>query len=168
MIERGDRELELRLGPGPGPSHPEGSPPGRSGKSRNIRFTLPSGHKNRSAVVVDTIHNNNGIGDIIYEEVDDEKPPRVGRPLSECFSPSSDLSDLSPSKASAPQSFPSISDIPSVAELNGNPQFKSLTAQKLMSGMSFNSVDTLLEVNAAAEGRYKLNESTETIDFGVI
>ena len=46
--------------------------------------------------------------------------------------------------------------------------FKSLTAQKLMAGLSFNSIDTLLEVNAAAEARTKLNESTETIDFGVI
>ena len=33
-----------------------------------------------------------------------------------------------------------------------NLEFKSLTAQKLMAGLSFNSVDTLLEVNAAAEG----------------
>jgi len=37
-----------------------------------------------------------------------------------------------------------------------------------MSGLSFNSIDTLLEVNAAAEARSKHNESTETIDFGVI
>ena len=37
-----------------------------------------------------------------------------------------------------------------------------------MAGLSFNSIDTLLEVNAAAEARNKLNESTETVDFGVI
>jgi hypothetical protein len=66
---------------------------------------------------------------------------------------------------STPQSFPSIGDLPAAAELTS---FKSLTAQKLMSGLSFNSIDTLLEVNAAAEARSKHNESTETIDFGVI
>ena len=37
-----------------------------------------------------------------------------------------------------------------------------------MAGLSFNSIDTLLEVNAAAEARSKLNESTETVDFGII
>jgi hypothetical protein len=166
VIERSNRELELRLSSSKlQNNNHESSPAGRGNKNRAIRFTLPSNHKNRSAVVVDTIHNNNGIGDIIYEEMDDEKTPKLGRPLSECF-PSSD--DLALSKNSTPQSFPSISDIPSIAELNGNPQFKSLTAQKLMSGLSFNSVDTLLEVNAAADARRKLNDSTETIDFGVI
>ncbi len=61
-------------------------------------------------------------------------------------------------------------------------QFKSLTAQKLMAGLSFNSIDTLLEVNAAAEesttttagaaaqnnNNHIMNQSTETVDFGVI
>ena len=32
------------------------------------------------------------------------------------------------------------------------------TAQKLMAGLISNSMDTLLEVNAAAEARSKLNE----------
>ena len=70
----------------------------------------------------------------------------------------------------------------------GNLEFKSLTAQKLMAGLSFNSIDTLLEVNAAAEARSGgggnpsnavvgnggpvsnviMNQSTETVDFGVI
>ncbi len=70
----------------------------------------------------------------------------------------------------------------------GNLEFKSLTAQKLMAGLSFNSIDTLLEVNAAAEARSRgggnpsnavvgnggpvsnviMNQSTETVDFGVI
>jgi len=166
VIERSNRELELRLSSTKLQS--ESSPNGKSNKNKAIRFTLPSNHKHhRSAVVVDTIHNNNGIGDIIYEEMDDDKISKLSRrPLSDCFSTNDDASS---SKNSIPQSFPSISDIPSIAELNGNPQFKSLTAQKLMSGLSFNSVDTLLEVNAAAEARcIKLNESTETIDFGVI
>ena len=61
-------------------------------------------------------------------------------------------------------SYPSLSDL-SIADLSS---FKSLTAQNLMAGLSFNSIDTLLEVNAAAEARSKLNESTETVDFGII
>ena len=68
--------------------------------------------------------------------------------------------------------FPSLSDLSTVNH-DADVNFKSLTAQKLMAGLSFNSIDTLLEVNAAAEARTKLNESTETIpthsvDFGVI
>ena len=46
-----------------------------------------------------------------------------------------------------------------------------LTARKLMAGLSISSIDTLLEVNAAHDSNPKLsilNESTETIDFGVI
>jgi hypothetical protein len=135
---------------------------------KNLRFTLPASQKNRSAVVVDTIHNNNGAGyaDVIYEEfsthsdeVERIKSKISARPLSECFSASQDNLDVK----SSPQSFPSISDLTSATST-----FKSLTAQKLMSGLSFNSIDTLLEVNAAAEARSKHNESTETIDFGVI
>ena len=68
--------------------------------------------------------------------------------------------------------IPSFSDLSTVNH-DADVNFKSLTAQKLMAGLSFNSIDTLLEVNAAAEARTKLNESTETIpthsvDFGVI
>ena len=66
--------------------------------------------------------------------------------------------------SSVAPSYPSLSDL-SIADLSS---FKSLTAQKLMAGLSFNSIDTLLEVNAAAEARSKLNESTETVDFGII
>lgn len=153
----------------------EDSPAAKSGKPRNIRFTLPSSsQKNRSAIVIDTIHNNNigGFADVIYEEcshsdeVERIKKKISSRPLSECFSASQD--NLGDEKSSTPQSFPSIGDLPSLSELSGNATFKSLTAQKLMSGISFNSVDTLLEVNLAAEARNKHNESTETIDFGVI
>ena len=64
------------------------------------------------------------------------------------------------------QTFPSISDL-TMADISAN-NFKSLTAQKLMAGLSFNSIDTLIEVNAVAEARKNLNESTETVDFGVI
>ena len=72
-----------------------------------------------------------------------------------------EASSVAPSSA---MSYPSLNDL----TINDIASFKSLTAQKLMAGLSFNSIDTLLEVNAAAEARHKLNESTETVDFGVI
>ena len=79
------------------------------------------------------------------------------------------VEDCTPSASSpsAAPSYPSLSDLSVVNDV-GCSNFKSLTAQKLMAGLSFNSIDTLLEVNAAAEARHKLNESTETVDFGVI
>ena len=79
------------------------------------------------------------------------------------------IDDCTPSASSpsAAPSYPSLSDLSVVNDVNCA-NFKSLTAQKLMAGLSFNSIDTLLEVNAAAEARNKLNESTETVDFGVI
>ncbi len=78
--------------------------------------------------------------------------------------------------------FPSVTDLAGLSDelLRGpNLEFKSLTAQKLMAGLSFNSIDTLLEVNAAADARGSggpannnnsaiMNQSTETVDFGVI
>ena len=77
------------------------------------------------------------------------------------------IRDSSTSSPSAAPSYPSLSDL-SIVNDETSHDFKSLTAQKLMAGLSFNSIDTLLEVNAAAEARNKLNESTETVDFGVI
>ena len=88
---------------------------------------------------------------------------------------------------------PDLSDLGSIADLSA--KFTSLTAKKLMAGISIGSIDTLIEValviktvifiifqvNAAANNnnnkmrsnhsvnRDKLfNESTETVDFGVI
>ena len=62
---------------------------------------------------------------------------------------------------------PSLADMGSIADLSG--KFQSLTARKLMAGLSISSIDTLLEVNTAHENKLSiLNESTETIDFGVI
>ena len=63
---------------------------------------------------------------------------------------------------------PSLADMGSIADLSS--KFQSLTARKLMAGLSISSIDTLLEVNAAHEPNKLsiLNESTETIDFGVI
>ena len=62
---------------------------------------------------------------------------------------------------------PSLADMGSIADLSA--KFQSLTARKLMAGLSISSIDTLLEVNTAHENKLSiLNESTETIDFGVI
>ena len=64
---------------------------------------------------------------------------------------------------------PSLADLGSIADLSA--KFQSLTARKLMAGLSISSIDTLLEVNNNERDNGKLsilNESTETIDFGVI
>ena len=74
--------------------------------------------------------------------------------------------DSNTEASSVAPSYPSLNDL-TISDIAVT-SFKSLTAQKLMAGLSFNSIDTLLEVNAAAEARHKLNESTETVDFGVI
>ena len=75
--------------------------------------------------------------------------------------------DSNTEASSVAPSYPSLNDL-TISDIAVTTSFKSLTAQKLMAGLSFNSIDTLLEVNAAAEARHKLNESTETVDFGVI
>jgi len=104
---------------------------------------------------VDTIHNNRHLDqEIIYEENMSD------------MSRSSSASTLKPD--STPD-HPSLSDLGSIADLSA--KFQSLTARKLMAGLSISSIDTLLEVNAAHDSNQKLsilNESTETIDFGVI
>ena len=88
---------------------------------------------------------------------------------------------------------PDLSDLGSIADLSA--KFTSLTAKKLMAGISIGSIDTLIEValviktvifiifqvNAAANNNNNkirsnhslnrdnlFNESTETVDFGVI
>lgn len=104
---------------------------------------------------VDTIHNNRHLDqEIIYEENMSD------------MSRSSSVSTLKPDYA---PDHPSLSDLGSIADLSA--KFQSLTARKLMAGLSISSIDTLLEVNAAHDSNPKLsilNESTETIDFGVI
>ena len=105
--------------------------------------------------LVDTIHNNknNLAQEVIYEV--------------ECDNVKKGIVNMIPggeTESSVAPSYPSISDL----TLTDITCFKSLTAQKMMAGLSFNSIDTLLEVNAAAEARSKLNESTETVDFGII
>jgi len=84
------------------------------------------------------------------------------------LSPSSSVSTLKPD--SAPD-HPTLSDLGSITDLST--KFQSLTARKMMAGLSTGSIDTLVEINAAHD-KHKHpmidshNESTETIDFGII
>ncbi|XP_059478233.1 mucin-12 [Neocloeon triangulifer] len=59
-------------------------------------------------------------------------------------------------------SFPSLSDL--------TVHFKSLTAQKILKGISINSIDTLVEVNMAAAANEKQNNCDVSLhtDFGVV
>ena len=57
---------------------------------------------------------------------------------------------------------PSLSDLGSIADLSG--KFQSLTARKLLAGESMTSIDTLVEVNNAAQN---INRRQST-DFGLI
>ena len=117
---------------------------------------------------VDTIHNRLS-QEVIYEVPDSASESGGAEPsvVTAATASSAKNNDEDPSSASSDvQTFPSISDL-TMADISAN-NFKSLTAQKLMAGLSFNSIDTLIEVNAVAEARKNLNESTETVDFGVI
>ena len=146
-IARSNQELEQRLG---------------------TQRQLEKSHK-RSVQprVVDTIHNiQHHPPEIIFEEGSD-----MG-------SRSSSVSTLKPDHHQLRvgghedhghllPDHPSLADMGSIADLSG--KFQSLTARKLMAGLSISSIDTLLEVNTAHENKLSiLNESTETIDFGVI
>ena len=114
---------------------------------------------------VDTIHNRLS-QEVIYE-VPDSASESGGVEPSVTTVANITNNDEDPSSTSSDvQTFPSISDL-TMADISST-NFKSLTAQKLMAGLSFNSIDTLIEVNAVAEARKNLNESTETVDFGVI
>merc|ERR1719319_2242839 len=110
----------------------------------------------RPAPRVDTIHNNRLLEqEVIYEESTSD------------LSRSSSVSTLKPDWGTADP--PSLADLGSIADLSS--KFQSLTARKLMAGLSISSIDTLLEVNSDERNNGKLsilNESTETIDFGVI
>jgi hypothetical protein len=126
---------------------------------------------------IDTIHNNRHLDqEVIYE--DNSSLASSSR--------SSSQSTLKPDGSIAPPDHPSLSDLGSILDLSA--KFQSLTARKLIAGLSISSIDTLLEVNTAAaaaavvadnknnnnningNGRRNqlLDESTETIDFGVI
>ena len=113
----------------------------------------PGGNIN---IVECTIHNNCHLEqEVIYEESMSD------------LSRSSSVSTLKPDWASP--DHPSLADLGSIADLSA--KFQSLTARKLMAGLSISSIDTLLEVNSDERNNGKLsilNESTETIDFGVI
>jgi len=82
------------------------------------------------------------------------------------YSSSSSLSTVKPSSIGE---HPSLSDLGSITDLSG--KFQSLTARKMLAGLSTGSIDTLVEINAAHEKHESVgshNESTETIDFGII
>ena len=150
VIERSNQELEQRLG---GARHHAADKP----EKRTFR-------------AVDTIHNNRHVMDpeVIFEESS----------AASDLSRSSSVSTLKPDYPQLPPGpgpgaalpdHPSLADMGSIADLSG--KFQSLTARKLMAGLSISSIDTLLEVNTAHDNHHKLsilNESTETIDFGVI
>jgi len=128
--------------------------------------------------IVDTIHNNkNSLAqEVIYEvESSSTTSPMTTANLTTLVRSNSHVKlqqqqqqpqDSNTEASSVAPSYPSLNDL-TISDIAVT-SFKSLTAQKLMAGLSFNSIDTLLEVNAAAEARHKLNESTETVDFGVI
>eukprot|EP00095_Tigriopus_kingsejongensis_P006000 maker-scaffold505_size153196-snap-gene-0.19 protein:Tk06000 transcript:maker-scaffold505_size153196-snap-gene-0.19-mRNA-1 annotation:"AGAP006598-PA" len=140
VIEKSNHELELKLDR----SHPS-SP---NVKSTRHQLTHPR---------VDTIHNNRNLSQEVIYEI--ESNADLSRTSSQ-----STLKNIGIQDSVAP-SYPSLNDL-SLNDIDTN--FKSLTAQKLMAGLSFNSIDTLIEVNAVADARVNLNESTETVDFGVI
>ena len=126
----------------------------------------PPGPRNR---IVDTIHNNkNSLAQEVIYEVEGTSPTlmRSASQVKLQQPQPPQPQDSTPEASSVAPSYPSLNDL-TISDIAVT-SFKSLTAQKLMAGLSFNSIDTLLEVNAAAEARHKLNESTETVDFGVI
>ncbi|XP_066943838.1 uncharacterized protein knockout [Macrobrachium rosenbergii] len=82
---------------------------------------------------------------------------------------SPDDSNVNAKKVSPDADVASINTYPSLSELNLN--FSSLAAQKILHGVSHNSIDTLVEVNLAAEKR-KINvkrpEAVTNTDFGFL
>ncbi|XP_064114199.1 uncharacterized protein LOC135220713 [Macrobrachium nipponense] len=82
---------------------------------------------------------------------------------------SPDDSNVNAKKVSPEADVASINTYPSLSELNLN--FSSLAAQKILHGVSHNSIDTLVEVNLAAEKR-KINvkrpEAVTNTDFGFL
>ncbi|XP_068233002.1 uncharacterized protein ko [Palaemon carinicauda] len=82
---------------------------------------------------------------------------------------SPDDSNVNAKKVSPDAEVASITTYPSLSELNLN--FSSLAAQKILHGVSHNSIDTLVEVNLAAEKR-KINvkrpEAVTNTDFGFL
>ena len=145
-IERSNQELEQRLG---------------------TQRQLEKSHKRNVQPRVDTIHNiQHHPPEIIFEEGSD-----MGSRSSSVSTLKPDYTPHGPLRVGGPDDLlpdhPSLADMGSIADLSG--KFQSLTARKLMAGLSISSIDTLLEVNTAHENKLSiLNESTETIDFGVI
>ncbi|XP_042242467.1 uncharacterized protein LOC121879763 isoform X1 [Homarus americanus] len=85
-------------------------------------------------------------------------------------SPNSSVKDPDKPGSSPDTGGLSVSTYPSLSELNLN--FSSLAAQKILCGASVNSIDTLVEVNLAAEKRNfdnnKHSDSVTSTDFGFL
>ena len=152
VIEKSNQELEQRL---------------------SSRAVQDKSSKRPSKSRIDTIHNHRQMDqEIIFEEDSDlSRTSSVSTLKMEPFSPMSPQGRPGQHPDHHPglhPDHPSLADMGSIADLSG--KFQSLTARKLMAGLSISSIDTLLEVNAANDGNKLsiLNESTETIDFGVI
>ncbi len=157
VIERSNQELELKLSRVSSP---------------------PKGILSYQRSSVDTIHNHrNTLAQEVISEIDSgsEQMSRTSsmstiKAVDDHHHQQQQQQQQHQQQQQAP-SYPNLADLELEAASGG---FKSLTAQKLMAGLNFSSVDTLLEVNAVAEARKrqeaisKMNESTETIDFGVI
>lgn len=139
VIEKSNQELELRL---------DRSQPNSPMKTSRRQLTHPR---------VDTIHNNRNLSQEVIFEI--ESGSDLSRTSSQSTIKNNGIKDI------VAPSYPSLNNL-SINDIDTN--FKSLTAQKLMAGLSFNSIDTLIEVNAVADARGTMNESTETVDFGVI
>jgi hypothetical protein len=198
VIEKSNQELELRLssssassggGGGGGGGGRQSSHHATSavtaafnGYNNSGNNTSPAYRTQLSRNRIDTIHNNRHLDqEVIYED-------------SHSLASSSRSSSQSTLK---PSEHHSLTDLGSILDLSA--KFQSLTARKLIAGLSISSIDTLLEVNAAAAAsdsknnnnnnnnksnnsdangscsstsnsrrNYLLDESTETIDFGVI
>ena len=203
VIEKSNHELELRLDPNKSINGGTGIVVnGNGGKiNNNNANSTTAGGNNRLQLTrhrVDTIHNNRHLEqEVIYEDNDNTNNNNNhnngltnggggggggsnGVKTNGNVNHTGSLTDISRSSSQstlkpdyhAPD-HPSLSDLGSIADLSS--KFQSLTARKLMAGLSISSIDTLLEVNADAEEKLgkgdkleKLDESTETIDFGVI
>ena len=170
VIEKSNNELEQEMSKTDDSIEDEPVSPPTLTKpvNKNLYRTLPSVLR---APRIDTIHNNrNNLSQEVIYEVEEtgsnvNVPILNTHPLARSTSQTIIKDGVANEVESVAPNYPSLSDL-SINEVGAN--FKSLTAQKLMAGLSFNSIDTLIEVNAAAEARNKLNESTETVDFGVI
>ena len=149
VIEKSNQELEHRLSSLSSGGHGGGRPSSAS----TVTVIGGSGSNNSSVAYrtqlshnrIDTIHNNRHLDqEVIYEDSSSLASSR-----------SSSQSTLKPDSVVSPPDHPSLSDLGSILDLSA--KFQSLTARKLIAGLSISSIDTLLEVNAAADNKNNNN-----------